>query len=50
MITKVNIVAAGKSIIWRPIHSVYDNIQLIGQDRIDTVRMAQNLDSSSKIQ
>jgi hypothetical protein len=28
MITKAKIVTAGKSIIWRPIHFVYDNIQL----------------------
>jgi hypothetical protein len=39
MITKAKIVTAGKSIIWRPIHFVYDNIQLnqrVGQERIDS--------------
>jgi hypothetical protein len=39
VIAKANVVAAGKSIVWRPIHFVYDNIQLnqrVGQERIDS--------------
>jgi len=39
VIAKANIVTAGKSIIRRPIHFVYDNIQLnqrVGQERIDS--------------
>jgi hypothetical protein len=39
VISKANIVAAGKSIIGRPMHFVYDNIQLnqrVGQERMDS--------------
>jgi hypothetical protein len=39
VIAKENIVAAGKTIIWQPMHFVYDNIQLnqrVGQERIDS--------------